>query len=212
MNRYFLIPLILLCTSCTKRKQANNIESTQPTETLSPEINHAWIFDKIEERKLLFKNNKGFDTKIYGLEYVGQIPVENKAPFLIFSGIDCMECDAEQALYIHSPDDGELLVEYGKNAYQFPGKLYDYETDSLLYEGRAFYGEVLKNKRGIIWYQKSLLDKDKGWKNSIFFVDLSSGMKKESFLEEKGQMEETIALFEKGLCKEIAAYDQHSMP
>jgi len=84
MNRYFLIPLILLCVSCIKSKQANKVESTQTVETLSTEINHAWIFDKIEDSKLIFKDNSEFETKIYGLEYVGQIPIENKAPFLIF--------------------------------------------------------------------------------------------------------------------------------
>ena len=33
---------------------------------------------------------------------------------------------------------------------------YSYLTDSLLYEGRVFYGQVLDNKKGVIWYQKTL--------------------------------------------------------
>lgn len=212
MNKYFLLSLILLCFGCVKNKQPAKVDVNQIVESLSKANNKDWSVKRVEGSKLLFKNGEEFDTKLYGLEYVGQVRAENKAPFLIYFGVDCIECDAEQALYIHSPDDGELLAEDGRNSYQFPGKLFDYETDSLLYEGRAFYGEVLKNKRGVIWYQNAYFEQNKSWKKSVFFVDLSSGGKVESFLEGNSQMEETLAFFEIGLCKEIEPYDQRSMP
>ncbi|MFX5668391.1 hypothetical protein ABTE14_19205, partial [Acinetobacter baumannii] len=48
-------------------------------------VSDNWIFDKVDITKLLFKNSKSFDTHLYELQYIGQINLQNKAPFLIFS-------------------------------------------------------------------------------------------------------------------------------
>jgi hypothetical protein len=86
------------------------------------------------------------------------VPNGNKTPFLIFSGRDCDECDANISIYIHSPSNGHLKIENGENRYGFPGSERDFENKNILYKARAFYGQVLPGIRGVIWYQKQLME------------------------------------------------------
>jgi len=44
--------------------------------------------------------------------------------------------------------------------------------DSLIYESRMFYGEVLDNRNGVIWYQKELLG-TKNWVETVYFVEIT---------------------------------------
>jgi len=174
-------------------------------------VSDNWIFDKVDSTKLLFKNSKSFDTHLYELQYIGQINLQNKAPFLIFSGRDCNECDANISIYIHSPSDGQLTVDYGQNRYQYPGTERDYETDSLTYISRAFYGQVLDNTKGVIWYEKRLLENGK-MGNRIFLTKVDNGFIKDTLYQDNGTIEQTISLLKKGLCKEIKGQQFSSEP
>ena len=162
-----------------------------------------WKFDKINGSKLLFGNGKQFETHLCQLKYIGEIPVEKKAPFFIFSGSYCNEFDTSTNIYIHSPDDGTLNVETGKNRYPFPGKEKDFSKKILLLQSRAFYGEVLNNVKGIIWYEKRLLSNRK-WDSDIFLINVSNGTKKDTLFKDNGHfLEQTINLLKNSKCLEI---------
>ncbi len=170
-----------------------------------------WVFDKVAGSRLLFKNRQKFNTGLYQLKYVGSLPNGNKAPYLIFSGRDCRECDANISIYIHSPTNGLLGARAGANSYQYPGKERDIETNKLDYSSRAFYGEVLKDTFGVIWYENRLLEKNK-WGNFIFLVKLYKGKKRELHLTDWKLLAETLQLLKDGLCKEIKGMDYTSEP
>ena len=170
-----------------------------------------WLFEKTDSSKLVFKGGKSFDTKLFNLKYIGQIPIENKPPFLIFSGVDCNECDANACIYIHSPSDKVFSVGQGQNCYLYPGKQNDYETNALIYDARTFYGQVLNGIKGVIWYQKEL-SVDGKWKSSIFLAKIIGETKIDTVLNENGQLKETISLMNKGLCKEIPGITTTSEP
>jgi len=174
-------------------------------------LNSKWDFQNSSGSVLKFKNGKIYDTHLYSLEYIGQIPNGNKAPFLIFSGRDCDECDANISIYVHSPANGKLSIDNGANRYQYPGKEKDYENNELVYESRGFYGQVLKNTFGLIWYQKDLMDNSK-WKKSIFLIQINNGVQKEMLLNDTNQLNETLALSKSGLCKEIKGMNYTTEP
>jgi hypothetical protein len=174
-------------------------------------LNSKWDFQSSSGSVLKFKNGKTYDTHLYSLEYIGQIPNGNKAPFLIFSGKDCDECDANISIYVHSSANGKLSIDNGANRYQYPGKEKDYENNELVYESRSFYGQVLKNTFGLIWYQKDLMDNSK-WKKSIFLIQINNGVQKEMLLTEADQLNQTLVLLKKGLCKEIKGINYTTEP
>jgi hypothetical protein len=170
-----------------------------------------WIFEKVIGSVLKFKNGKEYNTRLYQLKYIGQIANPNKAPFLIFSGRDCDECDANISIYVHSPSNGTLEVANGENRYDYPGTERDIEDKSLLYMARAFYGEILPGINGVIWYSDQLMQNNI-WQKSLFIVNLNNGVKKEKILKDSGQLKESLVLLKQGLCKEIKGIDYTSEP
>jgi hypothetical protein len=183
--------------SCsTNDNSKTQLLENQETNQRKKSKDNEWILEKIDSSKLVFKNGKTIETRLFNLEFIGQIPLENKDPFLIFSGVDCNFCDANISIYIHSPSDGDLIVGAGKNIYGMPGRMYSFMNDSLLYESRVFYGQVLENRKGVIWYQNTLMETGK-WDKSVFTSEL---------------LKQTLSMLDKGLCKEIEGNDYSSEP
>jgi len=208
-NFLFILTIVFLfgCSSNTN-KQAGRLSDTIKKDSLSQTD---WTFDKVSDTKLLFIDGKSFDTKLYELKYIGQIPADKKAPFFVFSGRDCDACDANISIYIHSPADGQLIIGGGRNCYAYPGTEKHYETNEVLYKARAFYGQVLENIKGVIWYQSQLLKSGK-MKQSVFLCNIVNGALKDTSFADKGQLKETLKLLDKGLCKEIQGCEYTSEP
>lgn len=180
---------------------------------MSPQIKNGdeWIFDKIAGRVLKFKNGKAYNTELYNLSYIGQITNGSNAPFLIFSGRDCDECDANTSIYIHSPANGHLNVQNGENSYTFPGTEKDYENNKPVFKSRVFYGQVLPGVKGVIWYQEQLMENN-SWQKSTFLVNLDGGVKKETTSKGVEKLKLTLQLLAQGSCKEIKGVDYTSEP
>jgi hypothetical protein len=201
--------LLFACKAHYSSDKSDSILKEKVQSTNQSESN--WRFKKIEGSKIVFENGRTIETKLFNLEYIDQIEVVNKDPYFIFSGVDCDNCDANVSIYIHSPSDGQLIVDQGKNKYSYPGKEFDYLTDSLIYECRVFYGQVLPINKGVIWYQRTYL-KDKVWENSIFIVDLTGMTKVHRFLDDNDLLQQTLLLYNEGLCKEIEGLNYSSEP
>lgn len=189
---------------------SKTLQTDQKEETKKQDVTN-WEFLKVNNDTLVFKGGNSFKTNLFDLEYIGQVKADQKAPYLIFSGRDCEECDANISLYIHSPSDGKLEVENGENRYQFPGIETDFETDSLLYTSKAFFGKILENKFGVIWYENNLLENGKMGK-STFITFIKNGILKDTIFADHKDLNETIRLFNEGLCKEIKGRKYHSEP
>lgn len=212
MTQRLIILGLLFLTACGTGEVSDYVTS-KPSDTLksTTQVNDEWVFDRVDGSKLVFKNGRLFDTHLYELQYIGQIAAKDKAPFLIFSGRDCDECDANIAIYIHSPSDGPLTVENGQNRYQYPGTEKDIETGSVLYVARAFYGQVLDSTKGVIWDEKRLLENGEMGRQ-IFLVQIKNETLKDTLYNDNGSLDKTISLMKKGLCKEIKGQDFTSEP
>lgn len=206
MNKYITAYLLLLLFFIADTNAQNTIKSKSSTSTID-----SWAIDKTTGSKLLFKNGKKFDTGLYELKYIASLPNGDKAPYLILSGRDCDECDANVSIYIYSQANGKLGAQAGANSYQYPGKERDIETHKLDYSSRAFYGEVLKGTIGVIWYEKRILENEK-WGDFIFLIKIVNGLKKEVHLTDKKLITETLQLLKEKRCKEIAGMNYTSEP
>ena len=206
--------ILLVCYSVCSLNMKDYTQKPMGTQLIEQQTDakkQIWDFEKIAGNKLYFKNGKQFKTSLYELKYIGQVPNGNKAPFLILSGRDCDECDANISIYICSPADGPLKVESGENSYSLPGTERDLEDKNILFKARAFYGLVLSNIKGVIWYQNQLMENGT-WKKSIFLVNLNHPDKKEISMKDTGQLQETLNMLKQGLCKEIPGVAYNNEP
>jgi len=126
---------------------------------------------KVKGKNLIFLDGTEYETNLFNLSYIGTIGKEKAKNYLILSGQQCYECDSNTALYIISPEYGSMKDESVQIRYSYPGKLFNYEDNSLLAEFRVFYGEVLRGAEGILWDQKEL-DNESNWIQSTYFLKL----------------------------------------
>ncbi len=212
MTRPIYILTTLLLVSCGTNEALKtpdkNLANCVDKVTNAPDN---WEFETVQNKSLLFKNGRSFETGLFELEYIGQIPVDKKAPYLIYSGRDCNGCDANISIYVHSPSDGSLAVERGQNRYEYPGTLKYYEDNRVLQTSKAFYGQVLPNVVGILWHisGNSLTKKGPG---TIYLVRFENGSRKDTSFVSEFALGQTIILARKGLCKEIPGREFTSEP
>jgi hypothetical protein len=205
MIKFKMIRLLFLLTIFLLVVSGTSYNSYKPSGHPSFKSNQSsinWTFDKIDGSKLVFKGGQIIETNLFELEFIGQVPANNKAPYLIFSGRDCNECDENISIYLHLPSNGQLKIDHGQNRYKYPGTEKDYESGSILNNSRAFFGEVLKNIYGVIWYENRLLENGK-MRRSISLVQIENGALKDTTYEDNVSFNQTTLLLAKGLCKEI---------
>ena len=228
MRRYYLIPIsivtvgvLIFLINKSWNHSANIVEGVK----LKPLVDTAVVISetpssktvakianpkpKIKGNKIVLANGEIYDPKLYNLSLVGFIDAETKDPYLVMSGRQCMECDANISIYIQSPSDGSLKNEASQARYSYPGSLYDYQTDSLLSESRMFFGEVLPERFGVIWYQQQL-DTSNNWVSSVYFAEVIGDTLNGNFVE--ASMNETLAQIRKRLASELARVAYTSEP
>jgi hypothetical protein len=164
---------------------------------------------KIEGKKIIFDDGYVFQTNIYDLGYIGQLKASKKKPFLILTGVQCDSCDAAVSIYIVSPSDGQLEKENKQKRYDLPGRVRTYDTNELIYDGRTFWGEVIPNRFGVIWFQKELNEK-KEWIESVFFAELVNDTIPGQLI--KSDIKLTLSQVNKGKAWEIEGGDMTSEP
>ena len=166
-------------------------------------------YDKIVGQTIFLKNGQEVKTEIFNLKFLGQIRDNLNSTYFILSGRPCDSCDANISIYIHSPLQKDKSLNKKSPSYSFPGKLTYYVDNSLIFESRAFFGEVLPDRYGIIWFQKER-DDQKKLINSVFFVEIIKGK-----IVEKRQNESLVSTLEQvkiNKAFEIIGMDQTSEP
>jgi len=193
----FLALCLVLLFSCTADK------TTSPASK-APD----WTLSRVDGSKLLFENGTSLETGLYELAYIGQVPgAAGESPMLIFSGKYCTECDANVSIYTHTPGGSTFTAAEGRNREKYPGTENHYETGITLYTARAFYGEVLDNTNGVIWYQTVAQEDGK----TAGFIRLKNSAV-DTVYADNGTLEQTLKLFEAGKCAEISGKTYTSEP
>ncbi|WP_400193027.1 hypothetical protein [Hymenobacter sp. B81] len=213
----FGLCLLILAGSCTINRETLTTaadESSKPAAkpaAAAQAQKDAWLFQQVAGSVLKFRDGQEYDTRLLQPAYIGQIANGRQAPYLIFAGRYCNQCDANPGLYIHSPANGTLAVANGQNRYARPGTEHYYADYSPIYRARAFYGQVLDNTKGVIWYQQHR-QADNSWRKSVFLVALTPGGQRDTTLADQGQLATTLKLLKQGQCREIEGSDYPSEP
>jgi len=189
-------------------KLYSSIHGTSISDTVTIKQN-ALVVLRVDSAKILFDDGTEFQTNLFELGFIAQLPTKQKIPYLILSGRQCTQCDANISIYIHSPSDGPLKKEHEQTRYEFPGELYSWENGELIATKRTFYGEVFPNNYGVIWYQ-SELDEDGTWVESTYFSGISGDTLLGSFIE--ANIDSTLFQVNKKLAFEIAGTSQSTEP
>lgn len=195
MNRILLASSFVFLLACNSpdSDHENQEKEAKPAQ---------WKPAKVEDGKINFENQPSMQIGIYDIKYIDQISIDEKAPFFIMSGRDCKNCDHEIGLYIHSPRNGTLETDSGKNKYQYPRIERNRITDSLIYSSRTFYGEVLPGVRGLVWYETAVSDNGKLVK-MVYISEIIKGKLEDRRKEDLGQLQNTLELMKEGKCREI---------
>ncbi len=199
------ILLILLLTSCNGGSK-ENVKIDSKTTKESKEVSFIKKNDTI----------KPIDTlKLYEKRLVGEI-ILSKNKWYLVSGRSCEQCDENVSIYLF-PEKPQFLT--SKNTikstdrFDYPGKVFHYEDNSLIYESSTFFGKCLDEfDNVVIWVDRSLNDSNK-WEESLYMIQIFN----DKAIENRPKLEMTLLEqidkhISNGGCFEIEGKDQISEP
>jgi hypothetical protein len=158
----------------------------------------------IEYGKLNYGEGKTFQTGVFEPRYIGQLPAEGKAAYLVFSGRGCTGCDANRSIYIHSPDDGPMQGGERDPRYSYPGQYRDPESKQVAYVARMFIGKCLASSRPVaLWFQRSLQDSGQ-WQRGVHVVEVvNDRLVSRAWTKQPPELSTVLAAVKSGTCREI---------
>ena len=166
-----------------------------------------------ETGTVTFPDKSSFPTTLYNLRYLGQLQTKKKKPYLVLAGRGCFECDANTAIYIHSPSNGPMKGEAEQERYSYPGRYKDYMTGKLVDKIRAFLGVCIPGRReGVAWYMQRMDEKGK-WQVGFFIAEVvNDEIQTQYLLKPKEKLGETLQFVKQGICKELPGIDGSTEP
>lgn len=210
MKESLFIVAILCLFGCGADKDfKSNPGPKADSITTQSEVKEDWQFDKINDSRLYFTNGHTLETGLFSLEYIGRILVPGKSPFLIFSGSVCNDCDDKASIFIHSAID-TVMITKRKKAYKYPAIIRDIDNH-ILSSSSAYYGRVLENTDGVIWYENRVLENGT-MKRVVVLCNIVNGELRDTSWQDNGQYPQTIRLKRQGLCKEIEGKEYLNEP
>jgi hypothetical protein len=110
----------------------------------------------IGDTLLRFPDGSEYVSGFRNIEFIGSIPAETKAPFLIIAGNECADCDAPPSVLLRSPSDGPVR-DFSSLAgwHPYPGRVIAYNEDSVVVaHSRLFWGQCMPERPpGLIEYR-----------------------------------------------------------
>lgn len=147
---------------------------------------------------------KSFQTGVFNPRYIGQLPVQGKSPYLIFSGRGCQECDANNAIYIHSPDDGPMLGSERDPRYEYPGRYRAIETGRLARTVRMFIGQCLTSTKPVVLWFESYRAETGKWVRGVYVAEVISGrLETQEISNQKPTTKQVLVKVGQKTCREL---------
>ncbi len=189
-------------------QQAPDVPSPEVADAArpAPPVDHRWGVVPLA-------GGDRFQTTLYDLSVIGQLRATRKQPYYVLAGRRCEGCDANLALYVHSPSDGPMGVESEQPRFPYPGREVFYEDSTPLYEARTFFGDcAAAYPNAMIWFQRQI-DVDGRWRATVRVVQVANDTLTTTVLETGGpalsEAEDAVA---RGRCREIPGRDRTSEP
>jgi hypothetical protein len=214
MKKLFFAPIFILGIAClisacqNAQHEKSQLVVQKAALSLDP-----WEVEFVEGNRLRFHNGDTFATVLYNMDYIGQLgATDSAAPFLILSGRECRECDANKFIFIHSPANGELKGNYLKQKFPYPGRELAYENGAPVNECRFFFGEILPGVQGAIWHQNTLVGKKMS--PNVLLVQIKDGQLTTQVLkaDKMPDLEKTLLQVENGKALELPGEEFYTEP
>lgn len=143
-------------------------------------------------------------------EYIGQLPGTSKAPFLIFSGVECSDCDAGRTVLMHSPSDGVVKISRGLAGwYPYPGAVIDGTSGDTVSNSRLFWGKCLPDRApGMVEYATQFAS-GKPADSAVVVTEIRDDMLVSDTLHApQATVEVTVAEMYQGGCQEVPPHER----
>lgn len=163
--------------------------------------------------ELRLADGSRFRTTLYDQAVVGRLPATRKAPYYIMSGRACDGCDANVAIYIHSPSDGRMGVDREQPRFPYPGRERFYEDGTLQYEARMVFGDcAAEHPNAVLWFQRRP-DEAGRWRSSVLVARVQQDTLTVTTLDTVApSVAEAEDAVRRGTCKEVPGVDRASEP
>ncbi len=161
-----IIVIVIVVFSCSQSRKGDNIQKINKIQ--------------VEENR---------DYELFNISVIDTIKVQDKS-WELLSAYSCKECDDNISLYIRRIDVPDN--DFYKSPYSYPSKVYYYEDNTLIYDGRTFYGKCLDDSnKSIVWIQEEGTD-DGNFKKSVYTIEFSKSGTKEKTYNYSKKLEETV--------------------
>jgi hypothetical protein len=153
------------------------------------------------------------EPSLHGAKRVGELRATHKEPYQILSGRGCGECDANLAIYIHSPSDGPLGDEAHAQRFHYPGRLLSREDGGPLYQSRMLFGDCLAaHPNAVVWFERERAAGGK-WAESVLIAQVRGDELVTQRLTEKlPRKAEVLRAMLAHTCSELAGVDAYEEP
>jgi hypothetical protein len=103
-----------------------------------------------------FADSTTLEVPIRGAELLGELPVPGRASWLLLSGTECSECDANVTVWVFRATPGR--IERVQLGFAFPGEMIEAGIESLPYfRSRLFLGQCLEDANdAAVWLEEVL--------------------------------------------------------
>jgi hypothetical protein len=155
-------------------------------------------------RSLKYSHGRTFKTAVHEPILILELKVPDRDPYLVYSGLGCLNCDINRNLYIQSPANGPHESGETGRRYSYPGRYRDPESQSLVETVRTFIGRCTPSRyEGIVWFSNTKLETG-AWQQSTYLAQVEN-----TKLIEYKQPRPEVTLraatraVSKGICKEL---------
>lgn len=109
---------------------------------------YSGIPELVGDTLLRFPDGSEYVSGFRHVEFVGAIPAERKAPFIIIAGNECDACDAPPSVLMRSPSDGRVRdLSHVPGWHPYPGRVIAYNEDSVVVsQSRLFWGRCVPER------------------------------------------------------------------
>ena len=109
----------------------------------------------VDDTLLRYPDSSTFAPGLHDLRFIGQLPAESRAPFVVVAGRDCNDCDAPPVVIVRAPADGPLRnPDEFRSVHPYPGRPIGAGDSVARTYSRLFWGDCLPQRPpGVVSYR-----------------------------------------------------------
>lgn len=168
----------------------------------------AWLPARISSDTIIFRNGNHIKTGLHEIKYIDSMANGNHPPFIIVSGRECTECDANIALWVFSAADS-VVAPQAMHKIAYPGGLNDYETGKQIAESRLFIGNCRGDNRESLMSFRKEHEGNQVTHETVYSLWVENNQLKDSVYDNVAY--DIRTMFSRH-CREIAGQDMGTEP